>query len=298
MWNLREEVYTRLGFIPHFPNGNGNKWLCHWAGVGKKKNGCGIKFVAPGGELVNTTLEWTSLHFQLVDAAFPSWFFLLLLFGPCEGNISMKEKRSRNVSKVSSSPPPKKLFNLPAHFPYSVTLLSVISSFPAVKAFPSPLLSLVGLLSSELAFLPFMSLPSSSSSSSSCLTGADTFCHPYQADQRTGIGGIGANSSGSTIWFSMILWFLKTRCHWSVSNLWLSPSLDECGFNWDFWRFFEGKWFGGKEREELVVEFSALFFASLGFLMNGLPGQNRVRKLSAWWREILEILAGLVCFAF
>lgn len=85
-----------------------------------------------------------------------------------------------------------------------------------------------------------------------------------------------------------------------MSNLWLSPSLNECGFNQlRFCEvFFEGNIDLEERREDLVVEFLALFplsFASVGFLINGLLGQNRVRKSSGWSREMLEILAGLAC---
>lgn len=46
-----------------------------------------------------------------------------------------------------------------------------------------------------------------------------------------------------------------------------------------------------------MVEFLALFSmnsASLGFLINGLSGQNRVRKRSGWPREMFEIFVILV----
>lgn len=49
-------------FRPRFPNRNGNKWLCHRTGV--ETNGCAIKFEAPGGELVNTTLNEHSFIFS------------------------------------------------------------------------------------------------------------------------------------------------------------------------------------------------------------------------------------------
>lgn len=114
-----------------FPNRNGNKWLCHWTGV--ETNGCAIKFVAPGRESVNTTLEWTFLHFQLVDAAFPSCFYCL---GPVKKTFQWRKRDQGTFSK--SALPPTKPFNLPAHFPYSMTLLNVICSFPAVKLFPLP----------------------------------------------------------------------------------------------------------------------------------------------------------------
>lgn len=85
-----------------------------------------------------------------------------------------------------------------------------------------------------------------------------------------------------------------------MSNLWLSPSLNECGFNQLRFCgvFFEGNIDLEERREDLVVEFLVLFslsFASVGFLINGLLGQNRVRKSSGWSREMLEILAGLAC---
>lgn len=55
-----------------------------------------------------------------------------------------------------------------------------------------------------------------------------------------------------------------------MSNLWLSPSLNECGFNQLRFcgDFFEGSIDLEERREDLVVEFLALFplnFASLGF---------------------------------
>lgn len=85
--------------MPHFPNRNKNKWLWHW--TGEETNGCAIKFVALGGEFVNTTLDWTFLHFQLVDAAFSSCFCCL---GLVKKTFQWR-KRDQGTFSKSSRPP-------------------------------------------------------------------------------------------------------------------------------------------------------------------------------------------------
>lgn len=161
----------------------GNKWMCHQT-CGSRRRISQYNF---------------GTNIPSCSAGRCGSPFMFLLFGPCEENISMKEKRSRNVFQSQLFPPPQ-TFQSPGSFSVLRDPLECHLLFSNCKAFsPLPFLSLVGLLSSELAFFPFVSLPSSSSSSSSsCLT----FVSLIRQIRGLGLGGTGTNSSGSTVLFS------------------------------------------------------------------------------------------------
>lgn len=106
-------------------NWGGNKWMCHQiCGSGKRISQYNFGMNIPS--------------FPACRCSFP---FMFLLFGPCEENISMKEKRSRDVFKVPQT------FQSPGSFSVLRDPLECHLLFSSCKAFPSPLLPLVGLLS-------------------------------------------------------------------------------------------------------------------------------------------------------
>lgn len=106
-----------------------------------------------GEEIVDTTLKRMFPHFQWVDAAHS---FMCVLFGPCEGNISVWKNRSRAVFKVSAS---TKTFQSSGSFSVHRDPLECHLLLSDCKAFLSRPLSLVQLLSSQLSFLPLWAFP-------------------------------------------------------------------------------------------------------------------------------------------